>query len=388
MKWGQEQQESFERLRALCTAAPVLAYADYTKPFILHTDASGDGLGAVLYQEQEGIERPIAFASRSLSPSECNYPAHKLEFLALKWAVTEKFHDYLYGGLEFQVRTDNNPLTYILSSAKLDATGHRWVSELANYKFTLVYRAGRLNKDADALSRIYWPVKTLTSAVVSAILKSPEDQDGLAEAYCLSQQAMTILPPGLNTRALQPQKWVELQQRDPELSEVIQTLKDPHYASSRLTTGVKSLLRQKDKLCFRSEVLFRKRMVHGDPNYQLVLPTAHRTDALHGCHDAVGHLGRDRTLELLQERFYWPGMSKSVREYVTVCDRCVRRKTTIHQRAPLVSIQTTYPLELVSMDYLCLETSKGGYENVLVVVDHFTRFAQAYPTKNQSDRDC
>ena len=103
-------------------SAPILGYPNPEKPFILHTDASSDGLGAVLYQKDEsGQVRVIAYASRSLSKSEKNYAAHRLEFLALKWAITEKFRDYLYGGT-FEVFTDNNPLTYILTSAKLDAT--------------------------------------------------------------------------------------------------------------------------------------------------------------------------------------------------------------------------------------------------------------------------
>ena len=126
VNWGPEQQEAFETLQRLCTEAPILVYADFKSPFILHTDASSDGLRAVLYQNQDNQRRVIAYASRSLSPGERNYPAHKLEFLALKWAITDKFHEYLYGA-EFQVFTDNNLLTYILSAAKLDATGHRWV---------------------------------------------------------------------------------------------------------------------------------------------------------------------------------------------------------------------------------------------------------------------
>ena len=93
----------------------------------------------------------IAYASRILKPSERNYSAHKLEFLALKWAVTDKFHDYLYGA-QFEVVTDNNRITYVLSTAKLDATGHRWIAALANYNFAITYRSGRLNQDADGLS--------------------------------------------------------------------------------------------------------------------------------------------------------------------------------------------------------------------------------------------
>ena len=99
VEWDDRCQESFEALKKLCSECPVLAYADYSKPFVLHTDASTIGLGAVLYQKQaDSKERVIAYASRTLNRAERNYDAHKLEFLALKWAVTDRFHEYLYGG--------------------------------------------------------------------------------------------------------------------------------------------------------------------------------------------------------------------------------------------------------------------------------------------------
>lgn len=94
----------------------------------------------------------IAYISHGLSTSELRYPAHKLEFLALKWHVSENFHAYLYGA-NFVVVTDNNPLTCILTSAKLDATSHRWLAALSTYNFKLQYRAGKHNLDADTLSR-------------------------------------------------------------------------------------------------------------------------------------------------------------------------------------------------------------------------------------------
>ena len=97
----------------------------------------------------------IAYVSRSLNRAESHYPAHKLEFLALKWAVVKKFHEYLYGST-FDVYTDNNPLTYVLTTAKLDAASHHWVASLANYNFRLHYQAGKANIDADALSRVSW----------------------------------------------------------------------------------------------------------------------------------------------------------------------------------------------------------------------------------------
>lgn len=133
-----------------------MVYPDYEKLFIIHTDASKDGLGEVLYQRQNGKTRVIAYASRTLTPTERNYNLHpgKLEFLALKWAVTEQFRDYLYYAPEFTVYTDNNPLTYVLTCAKLNATTLRWVGELADFRFQVKYHPGKSNIDTDTLSRM------------------------------------------------------------------------------------------------------------------------------------------------------------------------------------------------------------------------------------------
>ena len=154
VNWTPECQLAFDQLKDLCTSTPFLTYTDYKKPFKLQIDASDLGLGAVLYQvDGDKDQRVMAYASHSLSNTERNYPAHKLEFLALKWAVMDRFHEYLYGG-QFDVYTDNNPLTYILTSAKLDATRQRWVASLANYDFRFLYKTGKSNVEADALSHI------------------------------------------------------------------------------------------------------------------------------------------------------------------------------------------------------------------------------------------
>ena len=153
-------------LKRLCTEAPILAYADYTKPFKVHTDTSEDGLSAILYQTQDDRDdRVIAYASHSLKKSEWKYHSSKLEFLALKWAITDQFHEYLYGGT-FEVHLDNNPLTYVLTIAKLDATGQRWVASLAHYNFTITYCSGKHNVDADALSRIPWDIETTNQPIL------------------------------------------------------------------------------------------------------------------------------------------------------------------------------------------------------------------------------
>ena len=108
----------------MCATTPILTYADFIKPFKVHTNASVLDLGAVLYQIHKCVEKVISYASRSLTQSETKYPVHKLEFICLKWALTEKFHEYLYRNT-FDVYTDNNHLTYVLMTAKLNAMGHR-----------------------------------------------------------------------------------------------------------------------------------------------------------------------------------------------------------------------------------------------------------------------
>ena len=124
IKWDSECHHAFDHLKELCTTTAILAYAGFAKPFKLHTNANVLGLGAVLYQVHEGMEKVIIYTSRSLTQFQTKYQVHKLEFLCLKWCITEQFHKYLYGNT-FDVYTDNNPLMYVLTTAKLGAMGHR-----------------------------------------------------------------------------------------------------------------------------------------------------------------------------------------------------------------------------------------------------------------------
>ena len=152
--WTGEHQEVFDLLKTCLISVPVLGYPDFSRPFDLETDALMQGLAAVLSQRDEnGKSRVIAYASRSLQPNEKtmqNYSSAKLELLVLKWAVTEKFKDYLLGSW-FTAYTDNNPLAYIKGS-KLGVAQIRWLSELALFDFNIKYRTGKSNQAADALS--------------------------------------------------------------------------------------------------------------------------------------------------------------------------------------------------------------------------------------------
>ena len=230
LKWETKHQMSFDTLTDRLTHPPVLAYADFKLPFKVHTDASFDGLGAVLYQCQDGKDRVIAYASRSLKPSEKNYPAHKLEFLALKWAVCEKFHDYLYGA-QFEVITDYNPLTYVLTTAKLDATGQRWVAPLSGYNFSIKYRSGKKNADVDGLSRIRESeeqrvILPETLKALSHSLSIKVQDCPLIESIAVSDTPVTSQMEGISeqllmTYGLTPKDWRNAQLNDPCISFIL-----------------------------------------------------------------------------------------------------------------------------------------------------------------------
>ena len=227
IEWGPEQQMAFDELKEAWCVAPVLAYAEYTQPFILHTDSSLDGLGAVLYQKDLGGHlRVIAYAGRSLNRSERNYPAHKLEFLALKWAISDKFKEYSYGTSSFEVFTDNKLLTNVLTSAKLDATTQRWITKIDKDGYTI--RPGKYNVDADSLSRIKWPESVddvvanrnnfakMNSQVVHAIFWGTGIPNGYVETVSKSAK---VIPKSYfeYSESMTLDKWKVEQGKDPTL---------------------------------------------------------------------------------------------------------------------------------------------------------------------------
>ena len=380
--WGESQQKSFDEIKIALTSAPVLAYADYSKPFVLHTDASTLGLGAVLYQEDDqGRLRVISYASRTLTDAERKYSAFRLEFLALKWSVTEKFADYLRGS-KFSVKSDCNPLTYVMSSARLDACGQRWVAELSNYDFDIFYRPGKNNVDADALSRIpaeEW--KQLGSSTVKAVCESLVVPD-LASSICLTSDCSFLFQIATDF-SWDKDSWVEHQKEDTDLQNVVQVLNGE--ATSGKSVDAKLLLRQKSKLFVADGLLQRRVTMDDEEICQVVVPKSLQNEVLSQLHNKMGHPGVERTFELIRGRFYFSRMNSIIAEYVSKCDRCIRRKT-IPQRAPMGRLESSGPMDMLCVDFLALESSKGGYSNILVLTDHYTRYSQAVATKDQTAR--
>lgn len=383
--WSEECESSFEVLKSKLTTAPVLAYADFSLPFILEVDASYGGLGAVLSQEQQGKVRPIAYGSRSLKPTERNtstYSSMKLEFLALKWAMTEKFREYLLGH-KCVVFTDNNPLSYLMS-AKLGAMEHRWAAQLAAFDFELKYRSGRSNRNADALSRQYTPVPGEVQdlglgTTIPVLLQRAAQGERVAQV-----NQMTLFPCYSGSDLSTQQK------ADPTIQEllVFWRQKSPPSSEERkaLSRLAVVLLRQWDRLVEIEGVLYRRvfRPDGGEEVLQVLLPAAMKQEVLTQLHQQHGHQGVERTGQLVRQRCYWPGMSQDIARWCRECERCQCAKDTRPTPGSFMGhLLAARPNEILAVDFTLLECSRSGLEHVLVMTDIFTKYTLAVPTRDQ-----
>jgi len=278
--WGREQQLALQELLRHLSHPPVMAYPDVSKPFTLHTDASKDGLGAVLYQNQDGVMRVIAYASRALSPAEKKYHLHagKLEFLALKWAVADHFRDYLYYSPKFTVFTDNNPFTYILTSAKLNATGLRWINELADFLFEIKYRPGKANADADTPSRM--PVsfenymescsEVASQDVLDAVTSSIHETNSVQTAWLSSLTAVPdiLKEECVNIPTMPRSELIAAQQEDPTIGRVLHFMQvgsRPTYQERKKESAiVRQLLHEWNKLFIAEDGILCHKSVSRD----------------------------------------------------------------------------------------------------------------------------
>ncbi|KAM3873593.1 retrovirus-related Pol polyprotein from transposon 412 [Diretmus argenteus] len=386
--WTPRCEESFEALKAKLVSAPVLAYADFSRPFILEIDASHSGLGAVLSQETEGVVRPVAYASRGLRPTERNmdnYSSMKLEFLALKWAMAEKFREYLWGH-KCIVFTDNNPLSY-LNSAKLGAVEHRWASQLAAFDFEIKYRSGRSNKNADALSRQYLSTSSLAEHTLPGTSVPLLLQQALHSAPMVpaTQSVMSVLP-GHSRSDIR-----SLQRDDPLLKDHFlpfwaRRVRPTQEERQQLPKSALTLLNQWDRLEEKEGILYRRtfRSDGGEQYLQLVLPGILREETLKQLHQEHGHQGVERTTELVRQRCYWPGMSVDIKQWVQGCERCqVAKDSGSVPHSFMGHLLASQPNEIIAIDFTLLEPSHNGFENVLVMTDVFSKYTMAVPTRDQ-----
>lgn len=409
-QWDSSCEVAFMKLKRMLTEAPVLGFPDFSRGFILETDASFNGLGAVLSQQQEGGLVVLGYASRALKPSErnmTNYSSMKLELLALYWAVTQKYRDLLLG-TDFIVYTDNNPLSYLQSTAKLGATETRWAAELAQFTFTIKYRSGRNNKNADALSRKVShgeePSEARLEEMISDSLPSPVKSAGTLVPGCIrvcTEEAMgseLLHESRTRSSALAPKvtstfpsisrgDMVIMQKGDKTVGRLWHYWEKKHPPTLRqLMKEEKSgrkLLREWKRIKEEDGVLYRVVQVNGRDTWQMLLPDSLKCKVLRSVHDDMGHQAVEKTTLLARSRCYWPGLASDVADYCRKCERCTLAKAGKKLHPTMGSLTASRPLEILAIDFTVLEKSSSGIENVLVLTDVFTKFTQAIPTKDQ-----
>ena len=368
--WTPECEASFQALKQELLQAPILAFADFGLPFRLYTDASLHGLGAVLAQVQGDKERVIAYASRSLHPGERNdqnYSSFKLEFLGLKWAIIDKFKDYLWG-VKFHVFTDNRLLVH-LQTANLGATEQRWAAQLANYDFTIHYRPGTSNQNADALSRMPEEV------TVAAVHVSAEQEAQGSSTNPVNQEDVS---------------WGQRQSQDRDLALLLgwklRRERPSTDEQQALSLKGRSLLKDWERLTVEEGKLMRcgPGGQFGAVPATIVVPTAYQKEVWAEYHQALGHARGTRLMDALKERVYWLGMGQDSQNWSLGCQECILGRSGPDVRAPLQPIVCQYPFEMVSLDYLSLGREHDTYPCILVMTDLFSIYVVAVPTRDQT----
>ena len=364
-RFTQECQKSFETLKKKLTTTPILSYPRLGSEFILDTDASSTGLGAVLSQIQDGVERVIGYASRTLTKPETKYCVTRREMLAVVFG-TKKFRHYLYGQ-EFTVRTDHSSLRWLQSFKDPENQVARWLEQLAEFKFKVQHRPGKSHGNADGLSRSCrqcgQEFNSRTSVTVSAV--------EVEEERCREIE----------------QKQIE----DDCISKIIQWKKEEKRPSYHDVCGSSpiliSLWAQWTRLTLKNGILYRS-WINEDESvtWQLVVPKNLIPQVLKQLHDSptAGHLGVDKTLAKVRSRFYWPKMNEDVILWCKSCVPCNQKKNpTPHRKAPMSLRKPGFPFERVAIDILGpLPRTENSKRYILCITDYFSKWAEAFPLEN------
>lgn len=331
--WGTEQDKAFRELKNFLVSAPVLTCPDFSRPFLLQTDASSTGLGAILSQVFEDGEKPIAYASRSLTRNEKNFSVTEQECLAVLWAI-EKFRPYLEG-MEFNVITDHHSLVWLLNLKDPHGRLARWALKLQQYAFTIKHRPGKQHAAADALSRV---------------------NEDMVEA--------------VNVTFEEVEDWYAAMIR--------KIKKEPaNYPNWRVEDHKKLLKKVKEA---------QNKILSEPYSWKVVVPKRQRIDVLQEYHDSPlsGHLGGYKTLHRIKEAYYWPGMAADIARYVARCSICLENKPLQKAPAGLMGKQKaiTEPWQVISADLmgpLPLSTKQNRY--LFVVADYFSKYSVLMPMR-------
>ena len=371
-KWTETCPEAFCGLKNALTKAPVMPYPDPSRPYVVDTDASTEGIGAVLSQEKDGQEHVVAYYSAKFSKPERNYCVTRKELLAVVKSL-EHFHPYLYGA-KFIIRTDHAALRWLKTLKRPEGQLARWLGKLEQYDYSMEYRPGRTHNNADSLSR------------------RPYELDC---THCLGKELDAV---ARRLRVLEDSsetdgRWRRAQRGDTDLAPVIRCLEAggerPSWeVISAESPSTKHLVEQWATLKLDRGVLLKRweKARGGDSSWLVVVPRSLRAELLQELHAGLtsGHLGEKKTLSRLRQRFYWVGMRADVQGWCRACDTCCAKKGPARKtRAPLQLHHVGAPMERVAVDIAGpLPLTSRGNRFILVVMDYFTKWPEAYALPN------
>lgn len=422
--------QCFEKCKTLLMNDPILQYPDFNKEFILTTDASNLAIGAVLSQGTVGSDKPIAYASRTLNSSEINYSTIEKELLAIVWA-TKYFRPYLFGR-KFKIMTDHRPLQWVMNLKEPNSRLTRWRLKLSEYDFTVIYKQGKHNTNADALSRIEMHNEEVSSLVVNPSNRSPSvgsdtlsadnsetitadlsdslrvENSDTATVHTDSENPILEIPISddpLNkfphqivftivdtiknkpivTNLFSSYVRINIQLRRSNLEEdVVNSIKE--YVNPKVKTGILinptlamytliPIIQQKFKSSCMKLILTKVQLEDVTDYYK-------QQEIIRNYHEGkTNHRGINETYLALSRKYFFPKMRDLITKYINECNVCGCAKydrNPIQQRFRIVA-PPTKPFEIVHLDLLSIDTQK-----YLTIVDAFSKYAQAYPLRDST----
>ena len=426
-RWNARCQYAFNKVKLLLTSTPVLVHPDFSKPFHIHCDASGLGVGAVLSQYVDGAYRPIAFCSKKLLPHQAHWAPAQLEAYAIYHAVVEKWRYYLALS-KCVVHSDPRNLIWLFDHSHKGMIG-RWYAALSAFDLDITYVSGKSQLVADPLSRMFQNVRdgsyrpssnpaieglissaagflsTLVSASTS--MRSSSSVSGRrstlygAPARVYGAPHQQSLPPHLQklvqhfankstAKNIPHSVWASHQQRDPRLAEIYKYLAADvstpiHKFSGRTRARAQSFRLVNGVLHYRS---IREVGTYSlNEGWVIAVPRTMIPLVIRECHgdNEHGHGGELKTLLILRQRYHFRGMRKAVQQYIKACVPCKRAKSErTPGSTPLVPFISSTPFRAIAVDlYKPGSVTTQGFKYVLTVVDLCTRWVAFFPMKTK-----
>ena len=434
--WTTDCQNAFETLKRALVSPPILRFVDMNKEFILSTDASGGALGYVLGQmDDDGREYVIAYGGRAIRPEEQSWHSNELECLAIISGI-EAYRHYL-SHRHFRINTDNAAMKWLMDKKEPTGKFARWIIKIQSYNFTIEHRKGTQNQNADAISRIDYsriekPTSSQNNASVFAITKT--------ETSTATSQSSKVLPsppnitktssssyvnfcclntpnktnesievtfeykssPVINTtdiEASQPYDIPKLQRECEDFRHIIYYLEDNKVPEDKELANLITVVAE-NQYILSDGVLYHvcprtKKLKTADPEsliLQVALPSVKRKEVLaayHDCKAGGGHFGVKRTFAAIKQKYWWPKMYQQIKDYVSTCDACQRVKVERNRHSvPLNPLPVEDVFSRVHIDILCsLPKTKEGFQYILLVVDSFSKWTEAFPMRTQEAKE-